>query len=286
MKKITSLLLLLIAMQVSAQKVGIGTNTPTETLDVNGKLNVQGNIKISGVAGTDGQVLMTNNTGATVWGDICDFKNIASFTQNTNWIIPPGVTKIVIEAWGGGGGGAAGGGGAGGGYIRSQVTSVSPGNITITIGTGGAGAATEVVNASDGTQTTISGVFGAYTAPAGGGGGVTGGGIAFSFGLAGDPYILYPGEAGYNNAINFAQRTAGQFVEIKKYGAGGGSFPFYNAGGDGGTIVKDLNTLLFINVIAPSNFIKTPGAGGGGGFNPNGATWGAAGSNGMVIIHY
>ena len=62
--------------------------------------------------------------------------------------------------------------------------------------------------------------------------------------------------------------------------------PFYNAGGNGGTIVKDLNTLLFINVIAPSNFIKTPGAGGGGGFNPNGATWGAAGSSGMVIIHY
>ena len=284
MKKITSLLLLLIAMQVSAQKVGIGTNTPTETLDVNGKLNVQGNIKISGVAGTDGQVLMTNNTGATVWGDICDFKNIASFTQNTNWIIPPGVTKIVIEAWGGGGGGAAGGGGAGGGYIRSQVTSVSPGNITITIGTGGASAATEAGSASNGTPTIISGAFGVYTALEGGGGVSTSGGIAITSGFGGASYILYPAQSGFNNTISFAERTAGQFVEIKKYGAGGGSFPFYNAGGNGGTIVKDLNTLLFINVIAPSNFIKTPGAGGGGGLSNT--VWGAAGSNGMVIIHY
>ena len=107
-----------------AQNVGIGTLTPGEKLDVNGNVNVQGNVKVNGVSGTDGQVLMTNNTGATVWSDLCDFKNIASFTQNGTWTIPAGVTKIMIELWGGGGGGAAGGGG-GGTYIRTIVIFVS-----------------------------------------------------------------------------------------------------------------------------------------------------------------
>ena len=100
MKKMIILFVMLNTMQhLTAQNVGIGTLTPGEKLDVNGNVNVQGNVKVNGVSGTDGQVLMTNNTGATVWSDLCDFKNIASFTQNGTWTIPAGVTKIMIEAW-------------------------------------------------------------------------------------------------------------------------------------------------------------------------------------------
>ena len=228
MKSITILLLVIMSLinGLHAQNVGIGTNIPAEKLDVNGNVNVQGNVKVNGVSGTDGQVLMTNNTGATVWSDLCDFKNIASFTQNGTWTIPAGVTKIMIEAWGGGGGGAAGGGGAGAAYIRSQVVNVSPGNLTITIGTGGAGAATQASNAANGTPTIISGAFGTYTANEGGGGFPSNGGIAIVTALIGNSYIMYSGQSGYTNTISYGERTAGQFVEIKRYGAGGGSYPF------------------------------------------------------------
>ena len=287
MKSITILLLVIMSLinGLHAQNVGIGTNIPAEKLDVNGNVNVQGNVKVNGVSGTDGQVLMTNNAGATVWSDLCDFKNIASFTQNTTWTIPAGVTKIMIEAWGGGGGGAAGGGGAGAAYIRSQVVNVSPGNLTITIGTGGAGAATQASNAANGTPTIISGAFGTYTANEGGGGFPSNGGIAIVTALIGNSYIMYSGQSGYTNTISYGERTAGQFVEIKRYGAGGGSYPFYNAGGNGGATVKDLNSALIIEIGYPSIFNKTPGIGGGGGLD-SGGLWGASGAKGMVIIHY
>ena len=276
---------LLFTLNGIAQNVGISTTTPSEKLDVNGNVNVQGNIRMSGVAGTDGQVLMTNNTGATIWSDLCDFKNIASYTQNGTWPIPAGVTKIMIEAWGGGGGGSAGGGGAGGTYIRTQTLVVSPGTISITIGTGGAGAATEAANASNGTQTTVSGGMGTYTALQGGGAFSNTGGSPSTFSLSGDSFMQFPGQAGSPTTYNYAQRTAGQFVEIRNFGSGGGTFPFYNTGGQGGTFVQDLGPLLPVRNTYPTAFIKFPGSGGGGGLT-NIGSWGSSGANGMAIIHY
>lgn len=64
------------------------------------------------------------------------------------WIVPAGVTSVVIELWGGGGGGgnavtccccAHGGGGGGGAYSRKTLT-VTPGSsYTVCAGGGGAG---------------------------------------------------------------------------------------------------------------------------------------------------
>ena len=69
-----------------------------------------------------------------------------TFSSSTTWIVPDGVTEIFVEAYGGGGGGdadttgsGADGGGAGG--RNFGLISVIPGeNITVTIGSGGAGA--------------------------------------------------------------------------------------------------------------------------------------------------
>ena len=268
----------------SSQRIGIGVPNPTEKLDVNGNVNVQGNVKLNGVSGTDGQVLMTNNTGATVWSDLCDFKNIASYTQNGTWTIPAGVTKIMIEAWGGGGGGAAGGGGGGGAYIRTQGTTVSsPGSITINIGTGGAGAATEAATAGDGTQTTVTGAFGTYTAANGSGAGSNFGGATVSFALTGISLIQFPGQSGSPTTETYAERTSMEFATIRKYGDGGKTVSFSSSEGKGATFIFNTNTLANILLIRPIS----GKIGGGGGGGPTGfGVWGASGGPGMVIIHY
>lgn len=65
-----------------------------------------------------------------------------SFTSNTTWTAPPGVTQITVRAWGGGGGssnaGNNGKGGGGGGAFASAIITVVPGNTyNITVGQGG-----------------------------------------------------------------------------------------------------------------------------------------------------
>jgi hypothetical protein len=88
-----------VALFTNAQNVGIGTIAPpTEKLDVNGNINMNGNLRVNNTAGQPNQVLMTNNSGNTFWGDMGDYKNIASFNQSDSWAVPAGVTKLRIEA--------------------------------------------------------------------------------------------------------------------------------------------------------------------------------------------
>ena len=287
MRKYLLACLLFTSVVSFAQNVGIGTLTPGEKLDVNGNVNVQGNVKVNGVSGTEGQVLMTNNTGATVWSDLCDFKKNASYTQSGTWTIPAGVTKIMIEAWGGGGGGAAGGGGGGGAYIRTQVITVSPGNITINIGTGGAGAATEVASAVAGTPTTVTGPFayGTYTAVEGGGAGTNFVGQVSSPVLQGFSYIQFPGQTGSPTIETYAQRTSTEFATIRKYGDGGKTVSPNSSEGKGATFTFNTNTQA--NILLIRSNPGRIGEGGGGGPTGNGPLeWGASGGRGMVIIHY
>jgi hypothetical protein len=83
--------------------------------------------------------------------------NFMTFTSNTTWVVPPGVTRVILHGCGGGGGGGGGGGnariigstyndyaggsgGAGGegSPLVSFVQTVTAGsNIVITIGVGG-----------------------------------------------------------------------------------------------------------------------------------------------------
>lgn len=51
MKKYFLSTVLLIAINAVAQNVGIGTIIPGEKLDVNGSVNMQGNVKVNGNAG-------------------------------------------------------------------------------------------------------------------------------------------------------------------------------------------------------------------------------------------
>lgn len=272
-------------LHVTAQNVGIGTNTPTQKLDVNGNINMSGNLQVNNVAGQANQVLMTNGSGNTFWGDMGEYKNMASFTLDAVWVIPAGVTKIRIEAWGGGGGGAIGGGGAGGSYIRTKELTVVPAtSITIIIGAGGNGAATDLVGGTDGGSTTVTGTFGGYSAGPGIGGFLFSGGSPFGLTLANASFIQFPGMPGSSTVYEYTERTAGQFVEVAKNGSGGGVAPFYIIN-PGGMYVKDLNTNTIIkNTYPPSSTLGIRGSGGGGG--STGLVWGRDGQGGMVIIYY
>jgi len=70
-----------------------------------------------------------------------------TYTSSGNFVVPAGVTSIMVEAWGGGGGGGgranSGSGGAGGGgggaYARDTVTVVPGNTYSVTVGAGGPG---------------------------------------------------------------------------------------------------------------------------------------------------
>ena len=242
---------------------------------------------VPGLRGTANQVLMTNNSGNTVWGNLCDYKYFVSYTQNGNWTVPADVTKIYFEIWGGGGGGAAGGDGGAGMYLE-VVKPVTPGQVlNITIGLGGLGAASSASNGGNGANTSINSTVFNFPFVANGGVGATPNtpGYTTSFGISGDSIVLGIGLSGSGTTVNFAERTAGQFVKIINYGNGGVPAPFsYIAGSFGGQEIIELSSATTLERYDPI-FTRIQGAGGGGG-RVMALFYGADGNRGQVIIHW
>lgn len=290
MKKIFIILIIIIAYSdCFSQNVGIGTNTPSERLDINGNLNVSGNLKVNGVSGQSGQVLTTNSQGQTVWlGGNTEYKNMVGIYQNGVWNVPAGVTTVMIEMWGGGGGGAAGGGGASSTYLRLLNYSVSTGNsFTITIGAGGAGAISSGAFATDGGNTII--VFSqnnfTYTSYGGTGGKPSGPGSTTSIGgTSATNYFSMNSNSGQATTESYFQLTTTEFARATSYGNGGNS-SFLNIGcGKGGfTSINTTNSIYIKKLFGTVG--SGPGAGGGGGEDSQG-NFGAAGAKGYVIIWY
>src|SRR5690349_11051231 len=83
-----------------AQNVGIGTETPSEKLDIQGNMNVSGQLKLNGDSGKANQVLMKDGANIPYWGDIAAYKNLVMFDCNNvagaagannctgNWQVP------------------------------------------------------------------------------------------------------------------------------------------------------------------------------------------------------
>ena len=188
---------------------------------------------------------------------------VQSFTSNSSWTAPAGITTANILLVGGGGGGGnvqtsgigkyeTGGGGGAGGYVYTTLSNIVPGTTyTITVGIGGASGNVSTGLGSNGAATVALGI----TARGGGGGGsgwnssyinalkgASGGGGGFYSTtsptvISGSAGTAFTG--GYSGGTGSQNFTGFGFTTPDSVSGGGGG-----AGGVGGngTVLIDSNT--------------------------------------------
>jgi hypothetical protein len=266
-------------------RVGIGTDNPSERLDVTGNINVTGTIKANGVDGQPNEVLMKNNSGDLSWGSLCDYKNFKQFEflgagMNQVWSIPTGVTKVMVEIWGGGGGGNGIGGGGAGGYIIGIVSVVPGATAVITVGGGGTAGILEN-NAGNGGESSFVADNPALYASGGSCANVALPGTVGNWSGYNGAVVFYSqkGQTGRRTEENYQQSSATEFVRMIRYGDGGSPYAQEAGGGQGGyAIVTTGGTPLKETLGMIGNAY---GAGGGGA-----RTNGGAGAAGRVIVRW
>ncbi|WP_462248591.1 glycine-rich domain-containing protein [Ferruginibacter sp.] len=272
-----------------SQNVGIGTTTPAEKLDVNGNINVTGTIKTNGVDGAANQVLMKNSSGVLAWGNMVEYKNYTTFLfttsgANQSWIVPAGVTKISVQAWGGGGKAhsvccinIAGAGGGGGGYIEGYLAVVPGTTVNIAVGSG----ANSTINFAQFSTITYNSqtlsAWPASNASANSGNEILPG-IGGTFSSNIPNYIGMTGENGKPSIVRFDQVSTSEFTRAIYHGDGGNAPNTLYTAGKGG--FSSTGTISYSLSIGSKGTV--PGGGGGAG----NYTSDNAGGNGMVIIRY
>ena len=219
----------------------------------------------------------------------------------------PGKIFEVFDIGGGGGGGGFEGGGGGGGGLVTYTSSLSVGNYSITIGTGGTGGTASSVAGGNGTSTLFSSLV---TAIGGGGGGSSFGGSPANGGCGGGGAYNQSygtGSQGFNGAVaspslywggggggTSASATnnnggAGTLYYGSYYGGGGGGggnqgpngTGGIGGGGDGGG--SGTPSVQYITPAPVAGAANTGGGGGGHGYN---GTTGAIGGTGICIVSY
>ena len=246
-----------------------------------------------------------------------------AFTATDNWVVPTGVTYLLVEGCGAGGGGGGGGGGAtgansgsggsggGGGPWQMKGATTSAGSvIVVTITSGGNGGA-----AGDNTGTNGSGgnnggssSFVSSTGPAisiefkGGGGGLAGTGnstgaspaggvrndtfVFAPFGGAGGASVVGAGGTGVTGMDSVAAEggAGGTGGATHGSGGGGGGGGHYGNGGAGG----NGNNAGDDGAPGDNAGNNTCGGGGGGagGRDTNAGGSGGTGGNGYIRVHF
>lgn len=232
--------------------------------------------------------------------------DVQVFTASGSWAKPAGAVLVQVAALGGGGGagsgrrgaagsvrcGGGGGGGAGFGFYTLPASVVGA-NVTVTVGTGGAGGTAVATDNTDGSVGTSGGVstFGSHlrasggiagaggTASAGTGGGAgtsvisgTAGGAASGTGSAGTAAVSGAGATGGGAGGGITS------ADVASAGGNGGSNISVNGSQSAGGAANGSTPAIAGNQPASSG---SPGAGGGGG---GGSTAGAAaaGANGSL----
>jgi hypothetical protein len=291
--------------QLNAQYLGIGTNTPTEILHVNGNLNVSnGAIKTNGQAGAVGQVLSMNTGGNMAWANpanLTDFKNFYSI-QNANtseyattWTVPTGVTKILVEVWGGGAGGnksGLGGGGSGGdaGGFSRGILPVVPGQIAnIILGGGGIGLGPLFNSGNSGESGHFSNLIVNSNEIQAKGGcfGCSNASIGDNFCSGCLSSYSTDGQPGIDHSDRFEQISTTDFIRNKNFGDGGSAaYTFYNTAGLGERSYINLTSNV-LSIISYSTNGQVPSGGGGGcSYASPGLYACGNGGAGMIIIYY
>ena len=220
---------------------------------------------------TNGQTLTIASAGGSSGGTNY-IPNLTYFQANGTFVVPAGVSRILVEMWGGGGGGGGGfsnncgsitGGGGGGGAYAKWIFNVTPGtSYPVTVGTGGSGAVNNTGNNGGNGGTTSLGAL-IIAGGGNGGGGAPNpctssncGGNAGQGGDSGSGYFGVSGGVGESGCSDAIGGTGG---------GGGGAGGQGHGGADG----------------------NGPG-GGGGGMDAYNTTQnhGGAGANGLILIYY
>jgi hypothetical protein len=274
--------------------VGIGTSNPTAKLDVAGTLKIA-----DGTQGVN-KVLTSDATGNATWqslGSQFGYKKCTQLaplfggTFSGNFIVPDGVTEIMVELWGAGSGGSFpfGGavdlsnGGTSGGYARTVQPVVPSQSCSYSIGVGSSPASSSN-NVLDGGSTTFNFATTSITAFGGGGRSANSfipGNVKSGTGTVSNLFVLN-GNTGDLPSVDFKQKSATVFVEIRKFGSGGQTpaiigAPIPKAGYQ--YLENGVQTLIINDSPSVMTF---PGT---GGFSI--ATGGSqAGGNGMILIWY
>jgi|GEM_PF-2659599 len=304
-----TMLFLFATLNGASQSVGINKTNPTEALDVNGNINLNGTIKANGIQGSAGQVLTSTGAGV-VWNNMSnEFKNVRQYyTTGTtptifNFTVPEGVTRVMVELWGGGGGGNTGGGGAGGNYRAAIFSDVPGALISITAGVAGQGGIIgSVVNRAptNGGNSSVSVNGTVVTAVGGGAASLSRPGVSVRQALVTPPanistYYLpgTSGDAGAPLALYFPTSSVTNRNELYQAGNGGYSYSFSKMGGSGGLYYEFLqnNGIRFSSEYKEAQDAQGFGCGGGGtksGNIINSTSESAAGngSPGMVMLRW
>ncbi|WP_338221280.1 glycine-rich domain-containing protein [Algoriphagus sp. oki45] len=267
---------------------GLPTGVSATFNSSTGEISITGNATEMGIFNYSIELLGTCGVAfatGTIEVEDCGCVETLDFDTNPSgtWVVPIGVTEVIVEAWGGGGRGGRrttdgyGAGGGGGGYSRSIIT-VNPGDsFNYTVGAGGNNS---IINGG-------SSVFGSNLVVANGGQGA-----ANNSNTGGSGASLGIGEvrrSGGNGAIadNFggSQRSGGGG---SSGGPGGNGINATNqngaiapdGGGNGGSGVANTSTNT------PGGSGSGPG-GGGGGARRNGTDQnGGEGGPGRIKLTY
>lgn len=277
-----------------AQNVGINKANPTEALDVNGNVNVDGKIKLNGSAGQPGQTLMVQSDGTQQWVNSFGYKNLNIIPLGSDWTVPAGVREVMFEVVGGGGGGAKGGGGGGAGYVVARVK-VAPGAVVSSAVNStlvsGSPAGSEVASGFDGAQVVVTG--NGFLVRSFGGNAATAttaglGGFCDAFGDSVFYRKLMFGGSGSMMVETYSQRTSTEFITSRKQGDGGICLfnpLLFSKGG-----FFSFNTISLFNItLVPSNYFASCfGCGGAGGNSTDGAinSWGGYGGDARIHVWY
>ncbi|WP_198673006.1 beta strand repeat-containing protein [Algoriphagus litoralis] len=257
------------------------TGNPTELGTFNYSIELLGTCGVAFATGT----IIVEDCG-------CEFTYDFSTTPSGSdtWIVPNGVTEVIVEAWGGGGRGGGrtsngtGGGGGGGAYSRS-IISVTPGqNFSYVIGAG-----SNSTSSGGSSRFYLSSAPGTDLVRATGGNSVsnnTSGGATGGDADDGEGEVKYSGGDGASGSGSGGSRRgggggggAGQSGDGEP-GSGrfGGSNT--NGGGDGGTAPDNSTT----NGVGGSSI---GGGGSGASRNSSIGTWlGGNGANGQIKLTY